>query len=249
MTVPCPRHNGRRGAARRAAQLLAAAGMALAVSGCYVAKEKVATIPDDYRKRHPIAIKESDRTVEVFIGKSRGTLTAEQRADVLAFAHVWRREATGGVIIDVPAGAPNGAAAAQAVQEIRSILAAAGVPPHGVAVRPYTHPDPTKLATVRLNYPKMSAEAGPCGLWPHDLGPTMDTAYNQNRPYWNLGCSSQRNLAAMVDNPADLVQPRGETGIYEARRSTAIEKYRKGDEFSGKYPVAYERAKLSDVGK
>lgn len=249
MTFSCSRCNGRRGAARRAARLLAVAGMALAVSGCYVAKEKTASIPFDYRKRHPIAIKESDRTIEVFIGRSRGSLTAEQRADVLAFAHVWRRDATGGIIIDVPASAPNGAAASQAMQEIRSILAAAGVPPHTVVVRPYTHPDPSRLATVRLNYPRMTAEAGPCGLWPHDLGATMDTSYNQNRPYWNLGCASQRNLAAMVDNPADLVQPRGETGVYEARRSAAMEKYRKGEEFSGKYPQAYEKAKLSDVGK
>jgi pilus assembly protein CpaD len=249
MTFSRSQLNSRRQVARRAARLLLAAGMALAVSGCYVAKDTTASIPNDYRKRHPIAIKESDRTVELFIGRNRSTLTAEQRADVLAFAHVWRREATGGIIIDVPAQTPNQAAASQAVQEVRSILAAAGVPPHGIIVRPYTPPDPAKLATVRLNYPRMTAEAGPCGLWPHDLGATMDTAYNQNRPYWNLGCASQRNLAAMVDNPADLVQPRGETGIYDARRSTMVEKYRKGEEFSGKYPNAYDKAKLSDVGK
>jgi len=249
MIISCSQPDSRTGAARKAARLLLAAGMALAVSGCYVAKDTTASIPNDYRKRHPIAIKESDRTVELFIGRNRATLTAEQRADVLAFAHVWRREATGGIIIDVPALTPNQAAASQAVQEVRSILAAAGVPPRGVTLRPYTPQDPAKLATVRLNYPRMTAEAGPCGLWPHDLGATMDTAYNQNRPYWNLGCASQRNLAAMVDNPADLVQPRGETGIYEARRSTMVEKYRKGEEFSGKYPNAYDKAKLSDVGK
>lgn len=249
MTFSCSQPDSRTGAARQAARLLLAAGMALAVSGCYVAKDTTASIPNDYRKRHPIAIKESDRTVELFIGRNRATLTAEQRADVLAFAHVWRREATGGIIIDVPALTPNQAAASQAVQEVRSILAAAGVPPRGVTLRPYTPQDPARLATVRLNYPRMTAEAGPCGLWPHDLGATMDTAYNQNRPYWNLGCASQRNLAAMVDNPADLVQPRGETGIYEARRSTMVEKYRKGEEFSGKYPNAYDKAKLSDVGK
>jgi pilus assembly protein CpaD len=249
MTFSCSQLNSRSGAARKAARLLLAAGMALAVSGCYVKKDTTASIPDDYRKRHPIAIKESDRTVEVFIGRSRGTLTAEQRADVLAFAHVWRREATGGIIIDVPAAAPNQTAGSQAVQEIRSILTAAGVPPHGIVTRPYTPSDPVKLATVRLNYPRMTAEAGPCGLWPHDLGPTMDTAYNQNRPYWNLGCANQRNLAAMVDNPADLVQPRGETGAYAARRSTAVEKYRKGEDPSGKYSNSYDKAKLSDVGK
>jgi pilus assembly protein CpaD len=38
--------------------------------------------------------------------------------------------------------------------------------------------------------------------------------YFENQPIWNLGCVSQRNLAAMVDEPADLLQPRGETHAY-----------------------------------
>jgi pilus assembly protein CpaD len=33
----------------------------------------------------------------------------------------------------------------------------------------------------------------------------------------------------MVDNPADLVQPRGETPAYTMRRTTVMEKYRKPD--------------------
>ncbi len=72
--------------------------------------------------------------------------------------------------------------------------------------------------------------------------------YTENRPYWNLGCASQRNLAAMVDNPADLVQPRGETPAYSPRRSVAIEHYRKGESPSGTYPD-YDKAKISDLGK
>ena len=59
--------------------------------------------------------------------------------------------------------------------------------------------------------------------------------YLENRQYWNFGCASQRNLAAMVDNPADLVQPRGETPAYTARRSVAIDKYRKGENPSATY--------------
>ena len=65
-----------------------------------------------------------------------------------------------------------------------------------------------------------------------DLGPA-DPNYTENQPYWNFGCASQRNLAAMVDNPADLVQPRGESPAYTARRSVAIDKYRKGENPSG----------------
>jgi pilus assembly protein CpaD len=128
----------------------------------------------------------------------------------------------------VPAGTPNGIAANGALREVRSILASAGVPPHAVSIRPYeTAPD--KLATIKLNYSKIVAQAGPCGLWPGDLGPAAEPAYQENRPYWNLGCSTQRNLAAMVANPADLVQPRGEDPISTNRRSVVLDKYRKGE--------------------
>jgi len=221
---------------------------ALLLSGCYVQRETAANnIPNDYRKRHPITLKEGDQTVEVFIGNSRGGLTAGQRADVLAFAHAWKRESTGGIIIDQPTGTPNEIAAGEAMREIRSIFAAVGVPTYGVNVRPYQAP-PGKLATIKLNFSKITAQAGPCGLWPHDLGPSNDPAYQENRSYWNLGCASQRNLAAMVDNPADLVQPRGDQALYTPRRNVVLDKYRKGDSTTTNYRNE-DRGKLSDIGK
>jgi pilus assembly protein CpaD len=225
---------------------LAAAAMSLA--GCYTVKDTTARIPTDYRERHPISIREGEQTMEVFVGSHRGGLTPEQRADVMAFAGAWRREATGGVIIDVPSGTPNERAAADSLRQIRSILSGSGIPRHGVSVRPYRPADPSALATIRITYPKIMAQTGPCGLWPHDLGPSTDPAYQSNQPYWNLGCATQRNLAAMVENPQDLVQPRGETPAYTPRRTTVLEKYRKGDLFPGNYPPD-SAAKLSDLGK
>ena len=53
---------------------------------------------------------------------ARGGLNGDQRADVLAFANSWRREATGGIVIDLPSGTRNEVAAANAVHEVRSIL-------------------------------------------------------------------------------------------------------------------------------
>ena len=55
-------------------------------------------------------------------------------------------------------------------------------------------------------------------------------------------------MAAMVDNPADLEQPRSETPPYTARRNAAFEKYRKGTPTATTYPDA-DKAKLSDTGK
>jgi pilus assembly protein CpaD len=62
-----------------------------------------------------------------------------------------------------------------------------------------------------------------------------------------LGCASQRNLAAMVDNPADLVQPRAETPPYTARRSIVLDRYRQGQGTATTYPDS--KATISDVGK
>ncbi len=208
---------------RMAAGLIAALGC-ITLGGCFTTVPVASGLANDYRLRHPIAIKEGVRTVELFIGSKRGGLTPDQRADVTAFAGTWRRQATGGILIEPPAGTRNEIAAARAVHEVRAILSALQVPPNAVEVRPYVPADPSKIPTLRLNYPTMTAEAGPCGLWPHDLGPTADREHNENVPYWNLGCASQRNFAAMVANKADLVQPRGETPPYTERRTNVLGK-------------------------
>jgi pilus assembly protein CpaD len=231
--------------------LSALAGLSAALGACtYTGSEVVtASIPDDYRHRHPIAIEEADRSVVIFVGKARGGLSASQRADVMGLAQIWVREGTGAVVADVPVGTPNARAAAAAFQEIQATLAAGGVPRRGIKLRYYHPDDPGTLATIRLSYPKISAVAGPCGLWPEDLGPSaLNNDYSENKPYYNFGCATQRNLAAMIDNPSDLVQPRPETPAYTMRRSAAFEKYRKGNTTTTVYPES-DKAKLSDTGK
>jgi len=229
----------------------AVAGLSVALGACtYTGVEVVtASVPNDYRLRHPIAIEEANRSIVIFVGHARGGLTASQRADVTGLAQTWVREGTGAIIADVPVDTPNARAAADSFREIRAQLAAAGVPPRGITLRRYHPDDPRTLATIRLSYPRIAAVAGPCGLWPEDLGPSiMNNGYSENRPYHNLGCAYQRNMAAMIDNPADLEQPRSETPAYTARRTAAFEKYRKGEPTSAPYPEA-EKAKLSDTGK
>jgi pilus assembly protein CpaD len=227
------------------------AGLAMALGACTHTDDVAATasVPDDYRQRHPIAIQESERSVVIFVGHARGGLSAEQRADVMGLAQTWLHEGTGAIVADVPVGTPNARAAADAFREAQALLSAAGVPPRGITVHHYHPDDPRQLATVRLNYPKISAVAGPCGLWPEDLGPSIkNKSYIYNKPYYNFGCAYQRNMAAMVDNPSDLVQPRPETPAYTTRRTEAFEKYRKGTTTATVYPEA-EKAKLSDSGK
>jgi len=229
----------------------ALAGLAVMLGACTHTGDvsTTASIPDDYRQRHPIAIQEADQSVIIFVGHARGGLSASQRADVTGMAQTWLREGTGAIGADVPVDTRNARAAADSLREIQAMLVSAGVPPRGIEVRPYHPKDPRQMPAIRLTYAKISAVAGPCGLWPEDLGPSLKNKnYFENKEYYNFGCAYQRNMAAMVDNPSDLVQPRSETPPYTARRSEAFEKYRKGTTTATSYPDA-DKAKLSDTGK
>jgi len=226
-----------------------AAGCALALAGCVSDQEVVAGAPStpyDYRLRHPITLSEGERTFQIFIGSNRGGLTPSQSAELLAFATRWQHDSTGGVFVDLPAGSRNERASADALREIQSVIVAAGVPLAAIQVRRY-QAEPTTYATVRVTYPRLTAQAGPCGIWPKDIGPSWNREYFENHPHWNMGCSTQQNLAAMVDNPNDLVQPRSETAAYTMRRTTVMEKYRQGVNPSTQYDTT--SAKISDVGK
>jgi pilus assembly protein CpaD len=241
--IPADRHR----AFRIAGALV---GLAVALGACTHTDEAVtASIPDDYRLRHPIAIQEANEQVVIFIGHARGGLSASQRADVMGLAQTWLHEATGAIVADVPVDTPNARAAADSLREVQALIAAAGVPARGLVVHRYHPEDPRQLPAIRLSYPRISAVAGPCGIWPEDLGPSIkNKSYFENKSYYNFGCAYQRNMAAMIDNPSDLVQPRPETPAYTIRRSEAFEKYRRGTTTTTTYPEA-DRAKLSDTGK
>jgi pilus assembly protein CpaD len=236
----------------RTLRLLGAlAGLSVVLGACnYTTTESVtASVPDDYRLRHPIAVQEADRSIVIFVGHARADLSAPQRADVIGLAQAWAREGTGAIVADVPVDTPNARAAAAVYRDIQGTLAAGGVPSRAIILHHYHPDDPRLLPPIRLSYPKISAVAGPCGLWPEDLGPSiLNNGYNQNKQYYNFGCAYQRNMAAMIDNPSDLVQPRPETPPYTARRTEGFDKYRKGDSTTTSYPEA-DKAKLSDAGK
>jgi pilus assembly protein CpaD len=230
--------------------LVALVGLSTALGACQQTADVVtASVPTDYRLRHPIAVTEANSSIVIFVGHARGGLTAPQRTDVAGLAKTWLREGTGAIVADVPVDTANARAAASTYQDIRSMLASAGVPSNAIVLHHYRPEGIQTLPTIKLSYSKISAVAGPCGLWPEDLGPNLwDTGYTENRPYHNFGCANQHNLAAMIDNPADLEQPRPETPAYTKRRSAGFDKYRKGDPTTTTYPDA-EKAKLSDAGK
>src|SRR6202163_2098828 len=145
MTVKIPVDRNR--ALRMAGALV---GLAVVLGACTHTDDVLtASVPDDYRQRHPIVIQEADRSVVIFGGHARGGLSASQRADVIGLAQTWLHEGTGAISADVPADTANAPVAADSFRAVRALLATSGLPRRGIVVRHYRPADPRKMATIR----------------------------------------------------------------------------------------------------
>src|SRR3982074_2427813 len=74
-------------------------GLSAVLGACTYTGEEVVTasVPNDYRLRHPIAITEANRSVVIFVGQARGGLTASQRGDGMGLARTWGSASTGAI--------------------------------------------------------------------------------------------------------------------------------------------------------
>jgi len=77
---------------------------------------------------------------------------------------------------------------------------------------------------VKVTYIRYVAVSPSCGDWSHDLA---NSSRNVLPP--NFGCATQRNIAAMVSDPRDLLAPESIGQSDAQRRLTVLDKYRRGE--------------------
>ena len=75
-----------------------------------------------------------------------------------------------------------------------------------------------------------SGRADAMRSWPEDLASGASVEGWKNEPYSNFGCATQSTIAAQVDDPRDLVQPRALGPSDVAMRTRAIEDVRNGQD-------------------
>jgi pilus assembly protein CpaD len=212
------------------AALTAAGGLAVVLAGCagpVQSVEPTGAVPDDYRLNHPIAIEDKVETLDVPVGLYTARLTGAEKANVVGFAQKFVASGSSVIAVVAPSGSPNQDVAAGIAVEIQDVLAKAGVAAKAIDYRVYHAGSDERNAPVRVAFSRVGATTAPCGPWPDQA-----SVNGQNRNYANFGCASQQNLAAIVDNPLDLLYPRGLTPADAARRADVLEKYRKGQAFS-----------------
>lgn len=210
-------------AIRRTAALAIAASLMAGCSSLPRDSVTVGSVPDDYRTRHPIVLTEAEQALDIPVASGATSLNMAVKSNITAFASAFAQSGTGVLHMLVPSGSPNAAAVAHVTNDIYAAIEEGGGSRDRVAVQSYDARSHGAAAPVRLSYASVTAQTGNCGAWPEDLSRSAE-----NRNHADFGCSMQKNLAAIVANPGDLLGPRQESPIDAAQRETVIKTYQEG---------------------
>ena len=169
-----------------------------------------------------------------------GALSPAQVSALRALAARWRSSDRGVITVETPAGAQNAAVAAQAANAAVQVLLDNGVPGSAVTQTAYNATG-AQLATVAVGFQALEAVLPDCAQYQSDF-----TKSAANKPYRSFGCAVTSNIAAMVANPRDLLEPRAEDPSDGARRAVVLGKYRAGQP-TATPRTAQERGTVSEA--
>lgn len=208
------------------------------VSGCTIPLENGPEHARTVSALYPVQVE--PRVVTLTLrGDSSGTLAESDAARVSAFVETWRERGYGALGISEPADGR----ASSLVAGVRRLLEENEV--GGDAVRASTHKANAKDIKVSLSFMTDVGLTEPCGeSWPENLAESP-----RNLPWAGFGCWSQQNIAVLVEDPRDLKRPRTTATADAARRSTVLDKYRKGESTSARRDEQQEGGQVSTVAQ
>ncbi len=211
-------------ASGRPLRLVSALVLVLGLSACAGRGDVTSSIPSDYRERHPIHLIKANETMDIFVGNQSGGLGLRQQDDVKHFARSYMEHGQGPLIAYLPTGGNNHGVSA-GLNSIRQSLAGGGAGGR-LQIAHYSPGEPGS-APIKLVYAKLQAQTpSKCGYESEDVVQTRFSANSQNVPAHNFGCTYQRNLAAQVADPRDLVRQRQDGPVDVNKRLAGIERLR-----------------------
>ncbi len=198
---------------------MVALAAALAVSGCtgkFYDERSKGYVPDLPHQIYPIDVADGKVRLEIPVAGSR--LTSEEIDAVRRLAYksaslstpVYVRRPASSVTADVKAA------------HVTRLLVRMGVAPERI------HHVTGSANSLEISYARKFAVTKSCDdMWSRPVTETAD-----NRPMPGFGCSTQHNIAAMVDNPEDFQKPRAMTPADINSRIKAVNKFRKREDFN-----------------
>ena len=215
-------------------RIASVAVMALALAGC--AAEMV---EHDQRISHPLTA-EQKSAVAVFDRPADGAdLSAFDRERLTRLAAESLRRGAGPVVITMAVKPGQEGIEQDFAQILATRLKSDGVAE--VQVKLVTGAEVTAGA-AEVRVPIWVAVLPECGTFERGVNPD-----HTNAPNSNWGCSVQRNMGLMVQNPADLIRAREASGRDANRSGDVLGKYGRG-EATGSAVEAINQGSTSSVG-
>jgi pilus assembly protein CpaD len=156
----------------------------------------------------------------ILFGQLNQGLSDAQQGALVALSN--RFGIQGATVLRVEAPSGGDPVSAEFAYRVKSALEAMGAPAGAIQVVAYQAPDPR--APVVVGFETLRAVVPQCGTYWGNMSRT-----NGNDTSANFGCAVTANLAAQIDNPRDIVTPRGMTPVDTGRRAIVYDNYRKGE--------------------
>lgn len=172
--------------------------------------------------RHEPTAEAAVQRLSINVAPGQVELASADRAQLRSFANDYLRYGHGPLVLEAPSGGANSEAASILAADARRTLADAGVSYAAIAGSTTDAGGESRPLLVSFN--RFEARPPECTpLWEQDL------AHQSNNQAWDsFGCATNFNLAAMVEDPADLNRPRDAAARDSGRRDTVMEAYREG---------------------
>lgn len=193
------------------------------------------------QERYPITVEPDMVTLEIAAEPGHRNTNATQRAQIKALVAEYKYRGHGAVKVAAPSGAMNSASATALAKSISATLTQSGLQAAEVERTTYVPSSSSVAAPVMISFTRYVASVSECGVWDDNMGYAP-----RNTPNRNFGCATQNNIAAMLDDPYDLIAPRGMGPAYVDRRSKILGNYREG-EVTGAERSESESGAISDA--
>ena len=176
---------------------------------------------EQYYQRYPIDVEKGTMRMQVPT-RQGASFTPTRESEIRKFLARYPSTAAGKMVISTPSGGGNTANAVSA--RVSHMASQENVPSRAIA---YQRHSGGAGSPVIISYQRHFAVTDKCGDWSKNIAVT-----GENRAYPDLGCSTQHNLAAMADNPRDLLGPRSSSSFDAARNDQVYDKYVNGEKTS-----------------
>ena len=188
------------------------------LAGCETSSQTIPT-----HRLNPAVVAESVERLELYSRPNGLSLSARDRSAVAQFVSDYARAGAGPIHINRPAGFGNGLGVQETDQLLRLVMAEVGVDPRAAQTGEY-YVRPGDPSPVVVSYKALRTVPQDCGM----LQSITSAGGTGVRP--GFGCFASANLAAMIDDPRQLLGPLPAGTPNAQRRQVIYDKYIKGEE-------------------